>query len=432
MVPAERSCRRGRGAGRRHDRPLRPHHAVARRDGARREGDGAARASTLPLLIGGATTSRQHTAVKIAPEYSGSRSCTCSTRRARSASSRACSTSTQRDGVRPREPRRSRRRCASSTRSAARSRSCRSTRRPANRAGHRLGRRGPAGAVVPRDAARARCRSRSCVPFIDWTFFFTAWELKGRVPGDPRAPAVRARRRASSSTTRRRCSTGSSTRRLLTARGVYGFWPAASDGDDIVLLRRRDADDELAARSRCCGSRRHRGRQAEPLARRLRRAGRVAAGATTSARSPSRPASARTSSSRAFERDHDDYNAIMAKALADRLAEAFAECLHARARRDWGYGAGRDALATRTSIAEKYRGIRPAFGYPACPDHTEKGTLFDAARRRGGRHRADRELRDDAGGERQRPLLRPPEGPLLRGRPPRRRPGRGLRARARA
>ena len=78
---------------------------------------------------------------------------------------------------------------------------------------------------------------------------------------------------------------------------------------------------------------------------------------------------------RAFEADHDDYQAIMVKALADRLAEAFAEYLHARARREWGYGAA-EALSNDQLIDEEYRGIRPAFGYPACPDHTEKATLF--------------------------------------------------------
>ena len=77
-----------------------------------------------------------------------------------------------------------------------------------------------------------------------------------------------------------------------------------------------------------------------------------------------------------FEAQHDDYTAIMVKALADRLAEAFAEYLHAQARRDWGYGAG-EQLSTEDLAAERYRGIRPAFGYPACPDHTEKGRLFN-------------------------------------------------------
>jgi 5-methyltetrahydrofolate--homocysteine methyltransferase len=77
-----------------------------------------------------------------------------------------------------------------------------------------------------------------------------------------------------------------------------------------------------------------------------------------------------------FERDHDDYNSIMAKALADRLAEAFAEWLHKQAREDWGYGAGEN-LSNEDLIKERYRGIRPAPGYPACPDHTEKRLLFD-------------------------------------------------------
>ena len=77
-----------------------------------------------------------------------------------------------------------------------------------------------------------------------------------------------------------------------------------------------------------------------------------------------------------FEAQHDDYTAIMVKALADRLAEAFAEYLHAQARRDWGYGAG-EQLSAEDLAAERYRGIRPAFGYPACPDHTEKGRLFN-------------------------------------------------------
>jgi 5-methyltetrahydrofolate--homocysteine methyltransferase len=79
---------------------------------------------------------------------------------------------------------------------------------------------------------------------------------------------------------------------------------------------------------------------------------------------------------RMFEQDHDDYNAIMVKALADRLAEAFAEYLHAQARRDWGYGES-ESLTTEDLIAEKFRGIRPAYGYPACPDHSEKFKLFE-------------------------------------------------------
>ena len=124
-----------------------------------------------------------------------------------------------------------------------------------------------------------------------------------------------------------------------------------------------------------------------------------------SGRSPSPPASVPRSSCASFEQDHDDYRAIMVKALADRLAEAFAEYLHARVRREWGYAPG-ESLSNEELIAERYRGIRPAFGYPACPDHSEKFKLFElldvtastgmAAHGVGGH---------DAPGQRQRPLL---------------------------
>ncbi len=128
----------------------------------------------------------------------------------------------------------------------------------------------------------------------------------------------------------------------------------------------------------------------------------------------------------AYERDHDDYHAIMVKALADRLAEASAEWLHARARADWGYGAD-ERLSTDDLIAEHYRGIRPAFGYPACPDHSEKYKLFDLLQA----DRAGISLTESArhGARRvgERPVFRTPPGPVLHGRPHRPRPGRGLR-----
>ena len=129
----------------------------------------------------------------------------------------------------------------------------------------------------------------------------------------------------------------------------------------------------------------------------------------------------------------DDYGRIMLKALADRLAEAFAERMHERVRREfWGYAPG-ERLSTEELIAEEYRGIRPAPGYPAQPDHTEKGTIFrlldaEAA----GRHQAHRELRHVAGRGRVGALFLASRQPLLRRRQGRARPGRGLRARARA
>ena len=117
----------------------------------------------------------------------------------------------------------------------------------------------------------------------------------------------------------------------------------------------------------------------------------------TSACSPSPPASAPTNWRSSSRRSLDDYNAIMVKALADRLAEAFAEYLHAQARKDWGYGA-EEKLTAEDLVAEKYRGIRPAYGYPACPDHSEKFKLFDLLDARKVGHQPDRERRDDARG----------------------------------
>ena len=128
-----------------------------------------------------------------------------------------------------------------------------------------------------------------------------------------------------------------------------------------------------------------------------------------------------------FKRANDDYSAIMVKALADRLAEAFAERLHQRVRREfWGYAAD-EAFRADELIAEKYRGIRPAPGYPAQPDHTEKGTLFHLLEARAHRHQADRELRHDAGRRGVRALFQPSAEPLFRRRQDRTRPGRGLR-----
>ena len=156
---------------------------------------------------------------------------------------------------------------------------------------------------------------------------------------------------------------------------MYGFWPAASDGDDIVLYT-----DETRAKERL---RFNMLRQQQvktddkpylSLADFVATAGsgfadHVGAFAVTAGIGCAELAAS-------YEKRNDDFSAIVVKALADRLAEAFAECLHARARRDWGYGASED-FTNDDLIDEKYRGIRPAFGYPACPEHTEKGKLFE-------------------------------------------------------
>jgi 5-methyltetrahydrofolate--homocysteine methyltransferase len=213
-------------------------------------------------------------------------------------------------------------------------------------------------------------RLEDLVPYIDWTFFFAAWELKGRFPAILDHPQYGPAARDLYDTARDLLDR-IVTDRLITPKGVYGFWPAASAGEDIVVettssplvfnfLRQQEqmpqgtpnlslADFVAPAES---GVRDH-----------------IGAFAVTAGHGAAELAAA-------FERDHDDYHAIMVKALADRLAEAFAEYLHAQVRKEWGYGA-HERLSHDDLIAEKYRGIRPAFGYPACPDHSEKGKLFD-------------------------------------------------------
>jgi 5-methyltetrahydrofolate--homocysteine methyltransferase len=218
------------------------------------------------------------------------------------------------------------------------------------------------------------------VPFIDWTFFFSAWELKGRFPAILDHPEHGAAARDLYAQAQRlldRIVTG----KLLRARGVYGFWPAASDGDDIVLYAA--GADRHAETPRHEIARFPMIRQQEVIAddkpnRSL--ADFVApleSGVEDYVGAFALTAGLGTDDLvRRFEAEHDDYSAIIVKALADRLAEAFAEYLHAQARRDFGYGHA-EQLSPDDLRAERFRGIRPAFGYPACPDHTLKRRLFD-------------------------------------------------------
>jgi 5-methyltetrahydrofolate--homocysteine methyltransferase len=157
--------------------------------------------------------------------------------------------------------------------------------------------------------------------------------------------------------------------RLLTVRGVYGFWSAHSVGDDIVIgepsltfnmLRQQERQPDGMPNLSLADFIAPRDRELDDYIGAFA----ITAGIGTDALVA------------AFERGHDDYHAIMVKALADRLAEASAEWLHAQARAEWGYGVG-ERLSNDDLIAERYRGIRPAFGYPACPDHSEKYKLFD-------------------------------------------------------
>jgi 5-methyltetrahydrofolate--homocysteine methyltransferase len=210
-------------------------------------------------------------------------------------------------------------------------------------------------------------------PYIDWTFFFSAWELKGRFPKIFEHPAYGREARELYEAANRLLDRIAG-EKLLVANGVYGFWPALADGDDIVLFEDERAERELTRFPMLRQQQEAEGAPLRSLADFVapREAGRID---SIGAFAVTGGLGAEVLATR-FEAEHDDYHAIMTKALADRLAEAFAEYLHAQARRDWGYGRT-EQLTSEDLIEERYRGIRPAFGYPACPDHTEKRGLFE-------------------------------------------------------
>jgi 5-methyltetrahydrofolate--homocysteine methyltransferase len=325
----------------------------------------------IPLLIGGATTSRQHTAVKIAPEYSKPVVHVLDASRAVDVVSSLLNPSARDRFVADVGAEQTTLRAQYGARQEKPLLSYEAAKANRLRIDWET-----ADLPVP---AFLGCREVSVplaelVPFIDWTFFFHAWELKGRVPAIFDHPQYGHAARDLYDNARTLLDRIVN-ERLLEAKGVYGFWPAASDGDDVMLFADESRGLEVARFPML--------RQQEPIAD--GRPNRSLADFVAPASSRRRDylgAFALTAGLGAddlaarFEADLDDYHAIMVKALADRLAEAFAEYLHARARRDWGYGAD-EQLSGDDLIAEKYRGIRPAFGYPACPDHTQKGRLFD-------------------------------------------------------
>jgi 5-methyltetrahydrofolate--homocysteine methyltransferase len=212
------------------------------------------------------------------------------------------------------------------------------------------------------------------IPFIDWSPLFQTWELRGKYPkifDDPHCGAEAKRLFDDAQKLLDRIVREN----WLTANGVYGFWPANSLGDDIILFTNESRKTEL---TRFHMLRQQWERKGTDCFLSLAdfiapvdsgRADYLGAFAVTAGRNIEPWLDQ-------FHRDHDDYHSIMLKALADRLAEAFAEALHAQARRDWSYGKG-ERLTADDLIAEKYRGIRPAAGYPASPDHTEKRILFN-------------------------------------------------------
>jgi 5-methyltetrahydrofolate--homocysteine methyltransferase len=213
------------------------------------------------------------------------------------------------------------------------------------------------------------------IPFIDWSPFFHTWELRGRYPDILQNPEAKKLFADAQALLDRIVAED-----LLTARGVYGFFPANSSGEDIEVYT---DESRGTIRARLHFLRQQAAKPAGQFNHCL--ADYIA---PTAASAASGPAFADYLGAFAvsagfgveevcarFERELDDYNSIMTKALADRLAEAFAEYLHKRVRDEWGYGRS-EKLTSEELIREKYRGIRPAAGYPACPDHTEKWTLW--------------------------------------------------------
>jgi 5-methyltetrahydrofolate--homocysteine methyltransferase len=345
----------------------------------------------LPLLIGGATTSRAHTAVKIAPKYSqpvvhvldASRAVgvvmalASEEHRSEFAEKNAC------EQVQLREQYASRRmeRAMLPIEEARRRRFAidwRASEIPAPRAG--LGHADASGSSLIADAYGAHIRVfdsfplEELTPYIDWTPFFHAWELRGRYPAilaDPEAGEAASRLFEDA----QRVMETMVAERSLRARGAFGLFPANSVGDDIKIYT-----DEGRSQVRCVlhtlrqqadkGAGQWNYALADFVApKETGRADYLGAFAVTTGDGLSRLAAA-------YRADNDDYSAIIAEALADRLAEAFAEKLHKLAREAWGYGTGEN-LTNEDLIADRYRGIRPAPGYPACPDHTEKRALFD-------------------------------------------------------
>jgi 5-methyltetrahydrofolate--homocysteine methyltransferase len=330
------------------------------------------RGLTLPLLIGGATTSRTHTAVKIAPAYAGPTLYVSDASRAVPVVQKLFGA--DRDAL------------------VAEAKADQAVARESYLAGQdkrprlplaKARERAPMFKYAPVKPSFLGVRSfknfplAELVPFIDWTPFFASWELIGRFPAilDDAIVGEAARNLYKDA---RAMLTQLVAEKWVTASGVIGFWPANRDGDDIVLWK---TDKRAGERARLFTLRQQMDKGASAaegkgnfaLADFVAPHGvadYVGAFAVTAGIGEEQVAIR-------FKQANDDYSAILAQALCDRLAEAFAEALHAKVRRElWGYAA-EETLNHEELLAEKYRGIRPAPGYPAQPDHTEKTTLFE-------------------------------------------------------
>jgi 5-methyltetrahydrofolate--homocysteine methyltransferase len=324
----------------------------------------------LPLLIGGATTSRAHTAVKIAPHYSEPVVHVLDASRAVPVTTSLLSD----DGksafvVQHRADYEALRKAHSAPRLTGVSlEAARKRRTPIEWRAEDLPTPAFTGVRVLDNFPLATLRE-----FIDWSPFFHTWGLKGIYPRilEHETQGVQARQLFAEGNA---LLDSIIQKNLITARGVYGLFPASAVGDDVELYtddtrtRVLERFHFLRQQSNKEGSEPCRSLADFIAPKETGLADHIGAFAVTSGIGLKELCDR-------FRAENDDYNAIMAEALADRLAEAFAECLHKRVREEWGYGC-EEGLSNAELIQEKYRGIRPAAGYPACPDHTEKGTLW--------------------------------------------------------
>jgi 5-methyltetrahydrofolate--homocysteine methyltransferase len=349
----------------------------------------------LPLLIGGATTSRAHTAVKIAPHYQASTVHVLDASRAvgvvnsllNEELKSAFDKKTREDYERLRRDHSAR----TQRKNLLTLEEARANRTPIDWSNYVppkpefLGVRVYQTAGSVQDDAVRSFSLRTLAEYIDWSPFFHAWELRGRYPAIFEDPKVGNQARELFDDAQNLLDRIVA-KNLLVARGVHAFWRANSVGDDVDLYADDDRTKKLATfyflrqqMQKPAGQFNH--CLADYVAP-------VNGGSFDSAQDRRQPPlqdylggfavsiHGADEVAEEFKQQHDDYSAIMAKALADRLAEAFAEYLHQETRIAWGFGRD-EQLSHADLIREKYRGIRPAAGYPACPDHAEKGPLFE-------------------------------------------------------
>jgi 5-methyltetrahydrofolate--homocysteine methyltransferase len=324
----------------------------------------------LPLLIGGATTSRAHTAIKIAPHYSEPVIHILDASRAVPVTTSLLSDENKPEFVAQHraEYEAVRKAHAAPRQNVVSLETARSRRTPIEWRAEDIPTPAFTGVRVLDNFPLATLRE-----FIDWSPFFHTWGMKGIYPRilDDAAQGAQARQIYTEANALLDTIIEEN---LITARGVYGFFPANAVGDDVELYTGETREKTLD--------------QLHFLRQQANREGKEPCRSLSDFIAPKETglqdhigAFAVTSGiglkalCDQFRAKNDDYNAIMAEAVADRLAEAFAECLHKRVRDEWGYGRD-EGLSNDELIHEKYRGIRPAPGYPACPDHTEKGTIW--------------------------------------------------------